>query len=173
MKKSVTILALCTYTLTAQVHARALTQCQIDKYDAYIDASLQWYKNLTRLTAIHYPHLSNASDGFFSTRQHHFELSRAVAHDYLQHAPTQIATNRTVEAWIQLETNEVEQLANRNDDVGQLAKVSFRDRQTEPHMSNYALRSAFATLLSNEQQVNRALALYNQRMDIIKNQHCE
>ncbi|MGL4829295.1 MAG: hypothetical protein ACRCXG_08325 [Vibrio sp.] len=151
--------------------AYADNTCLNLKYDAYIDASLNWYADLTKLTSEQYPELTEVSDWFLIGRQHHFELNRAAVHYYLQNDPTKVATAQHIESWLKLEQPEIKQLANRDDELGKLAKITFADRQAAPHPKNYELRSALAELLSHPKKIESAMDRYNQaieKVDMIK-----
>ena len=49
-------------------------QCLANKYDGYIDASLQWYQDLVDLTVTQYPDLKEVSQWFLEGRKHHLSL---------------------------------------------------------------------------------------------------
>ncbi|MEZ8814721.1 hypothetical protein AB6E02_04665 [Vibrio cyclitrophicus] len=137
-------------------------QCQAKKYDAYIDASLNWYADLAALTSEQYPELTEVSEWFLEGRKHHFELNRAAVNYYLVNDSSKVATEQPVEGWLQLEQHDIKTLSTRNDELGQIAKTTFDDRQSTPHAQNYELRSAFAELLSHPKQIDTALQRYNQ-----------
>ncbi|MGR5209850.1 hypothetical protein ACPV4A_04835 [Vibrio rotiferianus] len=148
-------------------------QCLTEKYDSYIDASLQWYKDLVDLTVTQYPDLDEVSNWFLEGRKHHFELNRQAVHYFLENDPSRVATGQPVEAWLKLEQQDVKQLATRNDELGQAAKKTFSDRQSANHEKNYDLRSAFADLLSHPKQIDAALNKYNQSISKIEKQKCD
>lgn len=161
MKRSMVTLLLAASSMTATA---ADTQCLAKKYDAYIDASLAWYQDLTQITTTKNPDLAEASQWFLTGRQHHFELNRNAVHYYLEHQPEKVATAQSIESWLKLEQQEIKQLASRDDALGHSAKMTFDDRQSTPHEKNYQLRSAFAELLSHPQQIEPALNKYNEAM---------
>lgn len=171
--KPVIFAALLSCSLLPTAQAQDIVDCQIKQYDTYIDASLQWYQDLTQLTVTDYPDLKEVADWFLEGRKHHFELSRAVVHDYLRTEPNKVATNRSIEAWLQLEQTDVKALTKRNDELGKLAKETFHDRQTKPHEKNYELRSAFAELLSHPQKIDTALSKYNAQIEQIEQNSCQ
>ena len=147
--------------------------CLAGKYDAYIDASLNWYQDLTTLTTSQYPELEGVSTWFLQGRKHHFELSRAAVHYYLEHDPSKVAIEQSVEGWLKLEQADIKALAKRDDQLGQLAKVTYNDRQTPPHEKNYELRSALAELLSHPNKIDQALQTYNQSISQISQTECQ
>ncbi len=150
------------FLLTAtSMSAAANNQCLAGKYDAYIDASLGWYEDLSTLTTEKYPELADVSQWFLEGRKHHFELNRAAVHYYLENDASKVATSQPVEAWLKLEQQDIKVLASRSDELGKIAKVTFDDRQAKPHENNYDLRSAFAELLSHPKQIDTALNRYN------------
>jgi hypothetical protein len=171
--KRLTLVALLPLILMSNVNAQSREECAIQHYDTYIDASLQWYSDLTELTINEYPELESVSAWFLEGRKHHFELSRAVVHDALHNNPTKIATSRSIESWLQLEQTEVKQLSMRDDKIGMLAQATFSDRQATPHEKNYELRSAFAELLSHPKKIDTALSKYNEKMEFIEHNPCE
>ncbi|WP_038172665.1 hypothetical protein [Vibrio pacinii] len=148
-------------------------ECLSQKYDAYIDASLHWYEDLSQLTAQQYPELSEVSEWFLQGRQHHFELNRAAVHYYLKQDPTKVATNQPVEAWLQLEQKDIKVLSSRSDELGKLAQTTFSDRQSQPHEKNYELRSAFADLLSHPTKIDAALKRYNKSIQQLEMINCQ
>ena len=147
-------------------------ECLANKYDGYIDASLQWYQDLVDLTVTQYPDLKEVGQWFLEGRKHHFELNREAVHYFLKNDASRIATEQTVEAWLQLEQQDVKQLAKRSDALGQAAKKTFSDRQSANHPKNYDLRSAFADLLSHPKQIESALNKYNQQIATVEKQKC-
>lgn len=148
-------------------------QCLAQKYDSYIDASLQWYQDLVDLTVTQYPDLDEVSNWFLEGRKHHFELNRQAVHYFLENDPSKVATGQPVEAWLKLDQHDVKQLATRNDDLGKAAQKTFSDRQSANHEKNYDLRSAFADLLSHPKQIDAALNKYNQSISKIEKQKCD
>ncbi|ELP5729638.1 hypothetical protein QTV44_002909 [Vibrio vulnificus] len=169
MKRFVVALMLAS---TSTFSLAANEQCLAKKYDAYIDASLSWYADLADLTSTKYPELTEVSSWFLEGRKHHFELNRAAVHYYLQHDPSRVAVEKPVESWLQLEQNDIKQLASRSDDLGEIAKRTFNDRQAANHEKNYELRSAFADLLSHPQQIDTALVKYNQAIAKVAEAKC-
>ncbi len=148
-------------------------QCLTNKYDGYVDASLQWYQDLVELTVTQYPELDDVSQWFLTGRKNHFELNREAVHYFLKHDPSRVATEQPVEAWLKLEQHDVKQLASRSDKLGAAAQKTFIDRQTTNHEKNYELRSAFADLLSHPQKIDSALSKYNQSIEKIEKQKCK
>ncbi len=135
--------------------------CLSKKYDTYVDASLQWYQDLVHLTVQQQPKLHDVGDWFLQGRKHHFELNRTAVHYFIRHEPSRVATERSLESWLQLSQADVKQLAERNDELGLAAQRTFHDRQTANHSQNYQLRSAFAELLSHPKKIEGALKVYN------------
>ncbi|OIQ26667.1 hypothetical protein [uncultured Vibrio sp.] len=169
--KRIVIAALLTLSSSSAFSADA--QCLNKKYDAYIDASLTWYQDLASLTSERYPNLSEVSEWFLEGRKNHFELNRAAVHYYLENDPSKLATEQSVEAWLQLEQLDVKALAERDDELGQAAKLTFSDRQSTPHEKNYELRSAFADLLSHPKQIDSVLQKYNQSILALEEMNCK
>ncbi|EGU48064.1 hypothetical protein VII00023_17544 [Vibrio ichthyoenteri ATCC 700023] len=135
--------------------------CLSQKYDAYIEASMHWYEDLSQLTAQQYPDLKEVSQWYLDARRNHFDLNAAAVKYYLANDATKVATQKPVEAWLQLEQKEIKALAERDDELGQIAAKTFADRQAVPHKQNYELRSAFADLLSHPTKIDEALQRYN------------
>lgn len=148
-------------------------QCLSNKYDGYVDASLQWYQDLVDLTVAQYPDLDEVSQWFLDYRKHHFELNREAVHYFLKNDPSRVATEQPIEAWLKLEQHDVKQLASRSDKLGEAAQKTFSDRQSTNHEKNYDLRSAFADLLSHPQKIDSALNRYNQSIEKLEKQQCE
>ncbi|KGY12107.1 hypothetical protein NM22_12555 [Vibrio tubiashii] len=158
---------------TSTFASAADNACLAKKYDAYIDASLHWYEDLATLTSEQYPDLTEVSQWFLKGRKNHFELNRTAVHYYLENDPVKVATNQPVEAWLQLEQKDIKVLASRSDELGQVAKVTFEDRQAKPHEKNYQLRSAFADLLSHPTKIDSALKRYNASIKQLEAIQCQ
>ncbi|MEF1282651.1 hypothetical protein QTN94_01370 [Vibrio sp. M250220] len=170
MKRTIAALLL---AATSTMAAAADNTCMSQKYDAYIDASLHWYEDLSQLTAEQYPELKEVSEWFLKGRKNHFELNRAAVHYYLKQDPTKVATAQPVEAWLQLEQKDIKVLASHSDELGQLAQITFADRQATPHEKNYQLRSAFADLLSHPTKIDSALKRYNESIKNLEAINCQ
>ncbi len=148
------------------------SQCLSAKYDAYIDASLTWYQDLTRLTTEQHPDLKEVGEWFFDGRKNHFELNRAAVHYYLTQDVSRVATEQPIETWLKLEQVDIKLLAARDDELGQFAAKSYADRQSKPHPKNYQLRSAFADLLSQPNNIDDILSKYNQALIKAEETNC-
>ncbi|AZL85214.1 hypothetical protein EIJ81_11930 [Aliivibrio salmonicida] len=160
-------------TLLATSVQAADTQCLSDKYSQYVDASLSWYKELITITVKKDPNLESVGNWFLEGRQHHFELNRAAVDYYLKNDPSKVKTNQSIESWLQLNQNDVKVLASSDDALGKIAKVTFDDRQAQPHKQNYELRSAFADILSHPKAIQTPLNEYNQKITNIGAITCE
>ncbi|MDA9556009.1 hypothetical protein N9R79_00705 [Vibrio sp.] len=146
-------------------------QCQINKYNQYIDTSIVWYQDLSALTSKQYPDLTEVSQWFLKERKNHFDLNREAVAYYLKNDPSKVDTDRDVESWLKLSQEDIKTLSSRTDVLGEKAKLTFDDRQSKPHEKNYELRSAFAELLSNPSHIQPALEKYNvsmQNVDALK-----
>ena len=146
--------------------------CLSQKYDAYIEASMHWYEDLSQLTAEQYPDLTEVSQWYLDGRRHHFALNATAVKYYLDNDTSKVATSKPVEAWLQLEQKEIKTLAARSDNLGQVAAKTFADRQAKPHPQNYELRSAFADLLSHPTKLDTALKRYNAAISKVELMHC-
>jgi hypothetical protein len=169
MKRFLLATLLCSTPIFAQAED---SQCLSGKYDAYIDASLTWYKDLIGLTTQQYPELKEVGEWFFNGRKNHFELNRAAVHYYLENDSSKVQTEQPVEGWLQLKQVDVKELASRGDELGKLAATSFNDRQSKPHAKNYELRSAFADLLSHPNKIDAELSKYNQAITATEETNC-
>jgi hypothetical protein len=149
------------------------TECQIKKYDTYIDASINWYQDLATLTSADNPDLQEVSDWFLDGRKKHFELNRLSVHQFLSTNPNKVSTELDVESWLQLTQADIKELSTRQDELGILAKSSFEYRQTKPHSQNYEFRSALAELLSHPNKIQPALTAYNNAVNQANSQVCE
>ncbi|USD64153.1 hypothetical protein [Vibrio sp. SCSIO 43136] len=149
------------------------SQCLAQKYDGYIDASLNWYGELVEIAVEKQPELKEVGEWFLNGRKNHFELNRQAVHTFLVEDPSKVNTNVSVESWLQLEQHDVKALTGRTDELGKLAQVSFSDRQSKPHEKNYDLRTAFADLLSHPQHINDALTRYNEAVSQVAEIQCD
>ncbi|MDA0147444.1 hypothetical protein [Vibrio sp. LaRot3] len=169
MKRMITALAL---SALASTSFAADNTCLANKYDAYVDASMRWYQDLAQLTSEQYPELAEVSQWYLEGRQHHFALNAAAVKHYLEQDPNKVATERSVEGWLQLEQKDIKALAKRDDELGKIAEQTFADRQSKPHPKNYELRSALADLLSHPSKIDKALQRYNQSVSAIAQTEC-
>ncbi len=170
MKRTIVAMLL---TATSTVSFAADNACFSKKYDAYVDASLHWYEDLTALTVKQYPQLEAVSQWFLDGRRNHFELNRAAVKYFLDNDTSKVATEQPVEAWLKLEQHDIKTLASRSDELGTLAQKTFNDRQSKPHEQNYELRSAFADLLSHPTQIDHALTRYNDAIKRLEQISCQ
>ncbi|MBL4829019.1 MAG: hypothetical protein JKY55_03900 [Aliivibrio sp.] len=167
------VVALCSLLLLSTTASAADTQCNSKKYHAYVDASLGWYNSLIELTVKKDPTLADVGQWFLEGRKHHFELNQAAVDFYLVNDSSHVALEKSVESWLQLDQKEIKALAEREDDLGEIAKTTFTDRQTKPHQQNYELRSAFADLLSDPKAIETPLNKYNDEISVISNAVCQ
>lgn len=161
MNKALFLALTAASALSPTLAAAANNECQIEKYDNYINASIHWYEDLSELTSSSNPDLKEVSDWFLDGRKKHFELNRVAVSTFLTEQPTKVSTELDVESWLQLSQQDVKALAERDDQLGQLAKASFEYRQAKPHPQNYEFRSALAELLSHPNKIQPALDAYN------------
>lgn len=173
MKKTTIAFVLLSLSSSAFASSNKDTQCLINKYDAYIDASLIWYQDLVSITTESNPELKEVGDWFLQGRTHHFELNRAAVDHYLSSNPEKVATDEQVESWLKLTQTDVKSLSQRDDTLGKIAKTTFDDRQAPPNSKNYELRSAFADLLSHPSNIKPALDKYNQSMATTNAVECQ
>ncbi|MGF1763030.1 hypothetical protein [Aliivibrio kagoshimensis] len=166
------VVALCSLLLLSTTASAADTQCNSKKYHAYVDASLSWYNSLIELTVKKDPSLAEVGTWFLEGRKHHFELNRVAVDFYLVNDTSHVSLEKPVESWLQLEQKEIKVLAERDDELGKIAKITFTDRQSNPHQQNYELRSAFADLLSDPKAIEAPLNSYNDKMSAISEVTC-
>ncbi|CAH0526051.1 hypothetical protein [Vibrio hippocampi] len=169
MKKWILASLLSSAALTASAQD---TQCLEQKYDAYVDASIVWYQDLTQMITQQQPQLQSVSDWFLNGRKNHFEFNRQAVHYFLKNSPEKVATDSGIESWLRLDQAQIKQLSQRNDLLGKAAALTYSDRQSQPHQDNYQLRSALADLLSHPQQIDTALTRYNTSIADIEATQC-
>ncbi|PSU34320.1 hypothetical protein [Photobacterium lutimaris] len=150
------------------------TNCESEKYHQYIDASLNWYESLVELAVEKDPSLSDVGQWFLEGRKHHFELNRDAFDWYLANDKDKLSLSLPVESWLNLTQQDVKALsAEQNSKLGKAAKLAFDDRQSNPHPQNYALRSAFAELLTHPGNIEKPLNAYNEKMAVIADMKCK
>ncbi|MGF1687024.1 hypothetical protein L4C36_10050 [Photobacterium japonica] len=149
------------------------TQCESDKYHQYIDASLNWYQQLVDLSVAKDPSLKTVGDWFLMGRKHHFLFNRDAVDWYLANDKDKLQLSLPVESWLNLTQSDIKELSTQESALGQAAKLAFDDRQSKPHAKNYALRSAFAELLTHPAQIEQPLNAYNQQMNTIADIQCQ
>jgi hypothetical protein len=149
------------------------TQCLTDKYQAYVDASISWYKQLSELASAYDPALEEVSQWYVDERIHHFELNQLTVEHYLATNPSKVNTALPVESWLQLSQPDIKALTERDDALGKAATLSFEDRQRTPHKQNYELRSAFADILSDPAAIAAPLEAYNNQVNAAAEISCE
>jgi hypothetical protein len=149
------------------------TQCLTDKYQAYVNASISWYKQLSDLATAHDPDLAEVSQWYVEERIHHFELNQLAVEYYLQSGSSKVNTALPVESWLQLSQQDIKALTERTDALGDAAKLSFEERQRTPHTQNYELRSAFADILSDPAAIAAPLDAYNSQVTAAAEISCD
>ncbi|MEJ2763700.1 hypothetical protein VV869_06920 [Photobacterium sp. MCCC 1A19761] len=149
------------------------TSCQSDKYHQYIDASLSWYQSLVDIAVKKNPSLQEVGDWFLEGRKHHFELNREAVDWYLENDTDKLALSQPIESWLKLTQQDVKALSQQDNALGHMAKLSFDDRQSQPHPKNYELRSAFADLLTHPGDIDQPLNMYNEKMTAIAAIECD
>ena len=149
------------------------TQCESDKYHQYVDASLNWYQQLVTLSVAKDPQLKEVGDWFLAGREHHFHFNRDAVDWYLANDKDKLQLALPVESWLNLNQADIKELASQPTALGQAAKLAFNDRQSKPHPKNYALRSAFAELLTHPAQIEKPLNAYNEKMNAISAIQCQ
>ncbi|MBC7003905.1 hypothetical protein BIZ37_15180 [Photobacterium sp. BZF1] len=159
--------------LIPSVTLASSSSCESDKYHQYIDASLNWYENLVELAVEKEPNLKEVGDWFLEGRKHHFELSRDAFDWYLANDKEKLALSLPVESWLNLTQQDVKALSEQDSELGKAAKLAFDDRQSKPHPQNYALRSAFAELLTHPGNIEKPLNAYNEKMAAIAEMECK
>ncbi|KLV08714.1 MULTISPECIES: hypothetical protein [Photobacterium] len=147
--------------------------CESQKYHQYIDASLTWYQQLVDITVEKDASLKDVGDWFLEGRKHHFELNREVFDWYLANDKEKLDLSQPVESWLKLTQQDVKALAEQHSELGKTAKQAFDDRQSKPHPQNYALRSAFAELLTHPGKIEKPLNDYNKAMTAIADISCD
>ncbi|WP_194435151.1 hypothetical protein [Vibrio fluminensis] len=169
MKRTLIALLL---SATSTAAFAADNSCLSEKYDAYIEASIHWYEDLAQLTAQQYPELEEVTNWYLDGRKNHFMFNAEAVKYYLDNDPAKVATEKNVEAWLQLDQKEIKTLASRSDTLGYMAAKTFADRQSKPHPDNYELRSAFADLLSHPTKIDSALQRYNSSIAKVESITC-
>ncbi|MGF1723716.1 hypothetical protein [Photobacterium nomapromontoriensis] len=148
------------------------TQCESDKYHQYVDASLAWYQDLIDLAVAKDASLTEVGKWFLNGRKHHFEFNRDAVDWYLENDREKLNLSQPVESWLDLSQHNVKILAKQDTRLGKAAKQAFDDRQNKPHAKNYALRTAFATLLTHPGKIEQPLNNYNHKMNLIAMTEC-
>ncbi|WEM41057.1 hypothetical protein PTW35_10425 [Photobacterium sp. DA100] len=151
----------------------APASCESEKYHQYIDASLNWYEDLVELAVEKEPSLDEVGQWFLEGRKHHFELNRDAFDWYLANDREKLALSLPVESWLNLSQKDVKALSEQDSELGKAAKLAFDDRQSKPHPQNYALRSAFAELLTHPGNIEKPLNTYNEKMTAIAAIECQ
>lgn len=169
MKRTLLALLL---SATSTAAFAADNSCLSNKYDAYVEASMHWYEDLAQLTAEQYPDLKEVSQWYLDGRRNHFNLNAEAVKFYLENDSSKVASEKPVEAWLQLEQKDIKTLASRSDALGNAAEKTFADRQDQPHPQNYELRSAFADLLSHPTKIDSALKRYNTSIAKVESMTC-
>lgn len=173
MKKALFLACAAVSTLSPTFAFAANTKCQINKYNTYIDASIQWYQDLAELTSTANPDLKEVSDWFLDGREKHFELNRLAVSTLLTEQPIKVSTELDVESWLQLSQQDIKALSERDDKLGKVAKASFEYRQAKPHPQNYEFRSALAELLSHPNKIQPVLDAYNTSVQQANETNCK
>ncbi len=147
--------------------------CASEKYHRYVDASISWYESLVSLTIYKNPELSDVAQWFLNARKQHFQFNAKAFDYYLAQRPQDIHLTQAVESWINLSQKDIQVLSEGTSPLADSAKSVFDFRQQKVHESNYALRSAFADLLSNPDEIQAALGQYNAEIQHINQLQCD
>ncbi len=147
--------------------------CASNKYHRYVDASISWYESLVSRTIHNSPELSDVAQWFLNARKQHFKFNAKAFDYYLERRPQNIHFNQAVESWLNLSQNDIQVLSEGTSPLADSAKLVFDFRQQKVHKSNYALRAAFADLLSNPEDIQSALSQYNLEIQRINQLQCD
>ena len=147
-------------------------QCAKNSYHDYVDASIEWYENLVRLTIKDDPKLKDVAEWFMDGRKKHFLLNKDAFDWYINNDESKLDFNTSVESWLKLSQEDIRKLSLTSTPISGAAKEVFDFRQGKAHADNYALRTAFADLLSHPKKIEEPLGTYNQKIEIIGKKSC-
>ncbi len=171
MRTSVLLFLACLFLLPSSVLASDNT-CSRQKYDQYVQSSLQWYQTLIDLAVKEDKALEEVGRWFLQARQHHLILNQQALSWYFQHQPQRIPLTLPVESWIALTQTEIKTLSQQSNALTPYAQRVFANRQAKPHPQNYQLRTMFALLLTQPQLMKNPLMTYNEKIKNINKINC-
>lgn len=170
------IISLITLTLASAtsftLHAAPDQACFTEKYAAFVKASDNWYTSLLNKVTEQHPDLADAGKQFLAERTHYFERNFTAVRWYLNHDPEKLALDKPVNEWLTLDASNTDLLSTQSSEFAAQNEQVFNDRVLKPNPQNYALRAAFADLLTHPENVKASLEAYNNAMEKIENQVC-
>ncbi|WP_235869274.1 hypothetical protein [Veronia nyctiphanis] len=104
MRRSALVLLSGLFSVSAQATdiANVDVQCVKSSYHDYVDASVEWYENLVRLTIKEDPKLKDVAEWFMDGREKHFLLNKKAFDWYLNNDESKLDFNTSVESWLKL-----------------------------------------------------------------------
>ncbi|MGL5006664.1 MAG: hypothetical protein ACRC53_04625 [Plesiomonas sp.] len=146
--------------------------CFTHKYEQFVQASDAWYATLLNKVTQQNPTLKVASEQFLNERTNYLNRNLSAVKWYLSHEPNKLALDKPVNEWLSLDEESEKTLSNQNSEFARLNTQVFNDRVVKPNPQSYALRSAFAELLTHPENVRIELDNYNRAMKKIEALHC-
>ncbi|WP_434360389.1 hypothetical protein NF212_07825 [Parasalinivibrio latis] len=162
------MLALLPLSVFAQNNA-----CLSEKYHGYVDASINWYEDLVKLTVEKDATLEDVSQWFLEGRKNHFEFNKEAFDYYLENDPGRLKLDTSVEGWLNLSQDDIKTLSQTEGPLSEKAAEVFNFRQSTPHARNYDMRSALADILSHPDAIQEALNRYNTAVLDVSNTECK
>ncbi|SBT61079.1 Uncharacterised protein [Plesiomonas shigelloides] len=173
MRRIISLITLTLASATSFTAQAALDQtCLTEKYAAFVKASDSWYASLLGKVTEQHPDLAEAGKQFLAERTHYFERNFTAVRWYLNHEPGKLALDKPVNEWLTLDTASADLLSTQSKEFAAQNEQVFNDRVLKPNPQNYALRAAFADLLTHPENVKASLEAYNNAMEKIENQVC-
>ncbi|MGL4270379.1 MAG: hypothetical protein ACRCR6_11460 [Plesiomonas sp.] len=174
MRRIISLITLTLASITSLTAQAAPDQaCFTEKYAAFVKASDNWYTSLLNKVTEQHPDLAEAGKQFLAERNHYFERNFTAVRWYLNHEPEKLALDKPVNEWLALDSASTEILSTQSPEFAEQNEQVFNDRVLKPNPQNYALRAAFADLLTHPENVKASLEAYNDAMEKIENQTCQ
>ncbi|MGL4855358.1 MAG: hypothetical protein ACRDDP_08655 [Plesiomonas sp.] len=171
MRQGVPFFVLTLSLLSFPSHALDQT-CFTQKYEQFVQASDAWYATLLSKVTQQDPTLKVASEQFLNERKNYFNRNLTAVKWYLNHEPARLALDKSVNEWLSLDEESEKKLSSQSSEFAALNEQVFNDRVVKPNPQSYALRSAFAELLTHPENVREGLESYNRSMEKIEAVHC-
>lgn len=169
----IAFLSLSLLTSFAQAKTELDATCASHLYQGYVDASVAWYKSLVSIAVEAQPELQDVGDWFLEARQAHFQFHGEAFDYFLAQSPERLNFSQSVESWLKLSQHEVKEISESQLPIASKAQSIYQFRQQKNHEKNYALRDAFAQLLSQPQVIQQPLKNYNLAMSELTPASCE
>ena len=148
-------------------------QCHQQKYQAYHQASNQWYQTLTQEAVNQQPNLTRSANAFLQQHQQLSVLNEAAFAWLWENQPQNLALKQSVEGWLTLNQTQIKQFSRHSHPLTHVAMPVYQSRQKSADKRQYALRKQFANTFKSPFRLQSQLDAYNRIIAHINAIDCE